>query len=281
VRLIKFEKDYLDLCRRVLEDGKWVHNERTGKRCLTLINQDFVYDVGMGEVPLLTTKQCFTVSAVAEILGYLRKYTNAQQFADIGSPTWFANANKNKSWLNNPNRKGENDLGLVYGAVTGNSLEHIYNDLKSGIDNRGEIYQMWKPETFGEGCLRPCCYEHIWSLVNGKLSLTVTQRSGDLPLGVPFNSFSFVLLLKLMAKITGNIPDKVYHKIVNVHIYEDQIEPLQEQLSRTPLNIEPTLSINGWVEDLDDVVSCNTHARDYFTLTGYKHLGKISFPFSE
>lgn len=278
---LTYETQYLNLCRRLLSEGAWIYNRRTGKKCLTLINHDFVYDVAAGDVPLLTTKQCFTVSAAAEILGYLRKYTNAQDFANIGSPTWFANANKNKAWLNNQNRKGLNDLGQVYGAVTGDTLEKIYNNLKKGVDDRGEIYQMWVPEKFEEGCLRPCAYEHIWSLVNGKLSLTVTQRSGDVPLGVPFNSFSFVFLLKLMAKITGNVPDKVFHKIVNCHIYEDQIEPLKVQMERTPLDITPSLEIADWVETLDDVVEVDLHAREYFKLTGYEHLGKITFPFSE
>lgn len=84
-----------------------------------------------------------------------------------------------------------------------------------------------------------------------------------------------------MAKITGNVPDKVYHKIINCHIYEDQIEPLKEQLSRTPLDITPKLKINGWVQQLEDVTKSDSHAKEYFTLTGYEHLGKIVFPFSE
>ena len=278
--MLKYEKDYNNLCQRVLNEGYPIKNERTGKVCHTVINHDFVYDVGKGEVPLLTNKQCFTVSAVAEPVGYYRQYTNAQQFADIGSPTWFSNANENKAWLGNPHRKGENDMGSVYGAVTGNTLTKIYNNLRNGIDDRGEIYQMWVPETFDKGCLRPCAYEHIWSLVGDKLSLTVIQRSGDLPLGVPFNSFSFAFLLKLMAKITGNVPDKVYHKIVNVHVYEDQVEALEEQLSRIPLDIYPKLEISDWVTCLEDVIGNDKHAREYFTLTGYEHQGKIAFPFT-
>lgn len=278
--MLKYERDYNNLCHRVLNEGYPIKNERTGKVCHTVINHDFVYDIGKGEVPLLTNKQCFTVSAVAEVLGYLRQYTNAQQFADIGSPTWFSNANENKVWLENTNRKGENDMGAVYGAVTGNTLTKIYNNLRNGVDDRGEIYQMWVPASFDKGCLRPCAYEHIWSLAGDKLSLTVTQRSGDLPLGVPFNSLSFAFLLKLMAKITGNVPDKVYHKIVNVHVYEDQVEALEEQLSRTPLNISPTLEIPDWITCLEDVIGNDKHAREYFTLTGYDHQGKVSFPFT-
>ena len=278
--MLKYEEEYIALCNKVLDEGFPIKNDRTGKVCHTIINHDFVYDVGKGELPLLTTKQVFVQSAIAEVIGYMRQYTNAQEFANIGSPSWFANANENKQWLSNPNRKGENDMGMVYGAVTGDSLQYIYTDLKAGTDNRGEIYQMWRPEYFDKGCLRPCAYEWIWSLVDGKLSLTVTQRSGDLPLGVPWNSISFCFLLKLMAKITGNKPDKVYHKIVNVHVYEDQVEPLREQLSRTPLDIQPVLEIPEWVNDLDDVVSTDKHARYYFTLTGYEHQGKINFPFS-
>ena len=83
-----------------------------------------------------------------------------------------------------------------------------------------------------------------------------------------------------MAKITGNEPDKVYHKLVNVHVYNDQVSQLEEQLSRTPLDIAPELEIADWVTCLEDVVGNNKHAREYFKLTGYEHQGKISFPFS-
>jgi thymidylate synthase len=280
--MLKYEEDYNNLVNRVFEEGVWITNKRTGVRCLTVINHDFVYDVGAGEVPLLTNKQCFTVSAVAEVIGYWRRYSNAQQFADIGSPTWFSNANDNQAWLDNINRSGENDMGVVYGAATGyNDLQHIYDDLSQGLDNRGEIYQMWRPETFSKGCLRPCAYEHIWSLVGNKLSLTVVQRSADLPLGVPFNSFSFAALLKIMAQITGNVPDKVFHKLINVHIYENQIPAMKRQMSRTPLEgTQPVLEIADWVQDLNDVIVTDLHAREYFKLTGYEHQGKIAFPFT-
>ncbi len=277
---MSYEQDYNNYCNKVITEGVWVSNERTGKKCLTVINQDFVYDVGAGDVALLTNKQCFTVSSVAEVLGYYRKYTNAHDFARIGSPTWFGNSDKNADWLKNKHRKGDGDTGLVYGAVTGNALQEIYDKLCEGIDDRGLIYQMWLPDTFDKGCLRPCCYEHIWSLLDGKLSLTVTQRSGDIPLGIPFNSFSFCFLLKLMAKITGHVPDKVYHKVINGHVYQDQLEPLKVQLSRTPLDINPVLEIADWVTCLDDVLDDDKHARDYFKLTNYEHQGKITFPFS-
>ncbi len=37
-------KEYLDLCQRIIDDGTWIENERTGKRCLTVINADLEYE---------------------------------------------------------------------------------------------------------------------------------------------------------------------------------------------------------------------------------------------
>ncbi len=36
---------YLELNRRIVEKGVWVENERTGKRCKTVINATMTYDV--------------------------------------------------------------------------------------------------------------------------------------------------------------------------------------------------------------------------------------------
>ena len=70
-------KQYLDLCQRIIDDGVWIENERTGKRCLTVIDADLTYDVGAGEFPLVTTRKSYYKSAIAEIIGYLRGYDNA------------------------------------------------------------------------------------------------------------------------------------------------------------------------------------------------------------
>ena len=88
-------KQYLELCRRVIDHGEWVENIRTGKRCLTVINADLEYDVSEGLLPVLTTKKMFWKSAIAEMLGYLRGYTSAADFRKIGCNTWNANANDN------------------------------------------------------------------------------------------------------------------------------------------------------------------------------------------
>tara|TARA_B100000700_G_scaffold230615_1_gene255071 strand:+ start:36659 stop:37522 length:864 start_codon:yes stop_codon:yes gene_type:complete len=282
------EEQYLDLCKKIVEDGEWVENKRTGHKCLTVINHDITYDVANGDFPLVTTRKSFWKSAIAEMLGYLRGYSSAKEFREIGCNTWNANANKNDAWLNNPNRKGEDDMGFVYGAVARNFpkpdggsvdlLEKVYNNLKKGVDDRGEIITFYHPGSFHLGCLRPCMFQHQFSILGDKLYLNSYQRSCDVPLGLNFNMIQVVFLLKLMAQITGLKEGKAFHKIVNAHIYENQLDLMKNvQLNRTPLN-PPKFSINPAIKTLDDVLDWVT--TDDFKVEGYEHYESIKYPFA-
>lgn len=280
---------YLELCERILLEGKWVVNKRTNTRCLTVINADLTYDVSAGKLPLVTTRKAPFKLAVAELLGYLRGYTNAQDFADLGAPTWFENSNSNTSWLNNPNRKGENDMGLVYGAVARNwpnnsnhtqpidTIRKVVNGLMNHEDDRGEIITFWNPGMFEQGCLRPCLYSHHFSVLDDTLYLNSTQRSSDVPLGLVANIVQCCVLLALMAQITGLKPGKAYHKIVNAHIYEDQVELMKEQIMRVPYE-SPYLRINPKIKSLADIETWVTP--NDFIVEGYQHHSPIKYPFT-
>ena len=281
-------KQYLDLCRRIVDDGIWVNNERTGKKCLTVINADLSYDVANGEFPLVTTRKSFYKSAIAEMIGYIRGYDNAADFRRIGTSTWDANANENEAWLNNPYRKGDDDCGLIYGKIGRNFpkpdggsidlLAKIVHDLKNGIDDRGEILTFYHPGAFHMGCLRPCMYSHHFSLLGDTLYLNSTQRSCDVPLGLNFNMVQVYFLLAIVAQITGKKAGMAYHKIVNAHIYEDQLELMRDvQLTREPLAI-PKLIINPEIKSLKDLETWVT--MDDFSIEGYEHHPAIKYPFS-
>lgn len=281
-------KEYLELCQRVLDTGQWVTNKRTGKRCLTAIDANFTYDVSEGHLPVLTTKKLFWKPAIAEMLGYLRGYTSAAQFRELGCNTWNANANKNKAWLDNPYRKGKDDMGQCYGAQARrfhdregryfDQLKKIVNDLKQRIDDRREILTFWNPAEIDRACLASCMHTHTFSIINGYLYLTSYQRSDDLPLGHGFNQVQVAWLLMIMAQITGLKPAKAFHKIVNAHIYEDQLQILKdEQLNREPF-APPVLKINPDIKTLHDLETWVT--LDDFELVGYEHHPAIKYPFS-
>lgn len=279
---------YEDLCRRIIDTGEWVNNKRTGKKCLTVINADLQYNVGAGEFPLVTTRKSYWKAAIAEFLGYIRGYDNAADFRALGAKTWDANANENQAWLANSVRKGEDDMGRVYGVQgrkwqkpdggTVDQLRKIVDDLSKGKDDRREIMTFHNPGEVHLGCLDSCMHTHTFSLLGGKLYLTSYQRSCDVPLGLNFNMVQVYFFLAIMAQITGNKPGIAYHKIVNAHIYEDQVAPMRDvQLQREPFEA-PKFSINPDIKSLEDLETWVT--TDDFSVEGYEFHEPIKYAFA-
>ena len=300
-------KWYLDLLTRTLDEGVWVDNKRTGQSCLTIINADFEYDCASDIPPLLLSKKVNYRAAFAEVLGYLRGYTNAEQFRALGTHTWDANANENESWLNNPHREGKDDMGIVYGATALmwpgydqaiDALNPVIEKILRHEDDRGLIITFWNPAVFEYGCLRPCLHTWHFSILNEELHLTTYQRSADIPLGLPFNLLQGYFLVRVLAHIAGLKPGNLYMKFVNLHIYENQLRGVMEQLKRKPVSVKyadyqlpngkeiaciaptpvfPKFHIAEEVKTFDDLMSCPSTA---FQIEDYYPQPFIKFPFS-
>ena len=121
-------------------------------------------------------------------------------------------------------------------------------------------------------------HTHTFSLLGDTLYLTSYQRSCDVPLGLNFNQIQVFTLLALMAQITGKTPGQAYHKIINAHIYEDQVELMRDvQLKREPY-LSPKLEINPNIKSLKDLETWVT--LDDFNVVGYQHHDAIKYPFS-
>lgn len=291
---------YLNMGHKIIDNGVWVKNDRTGKWCKTIINYDLEYDMREHLLPILTTKDVAWQPAVAEFLGYLKGYSSAAQFRALGCKTWNANANENTAWLANPARIGEDDMGRCYGVqgrswlglgepapITGGTtigrrtydqLQLIYDDLRQGIDNRAEILTFWNPGELHLACLKSCMHTHHFSILDGYLFLHSYQRSDDYCLGHPFNQVQCGGFLMLMAQITNLKAGVAYHKVVNAHMYEDQIEIFEkQQLNRIPKPL-PRLVINPKIKTLEDVTNWVTPAD--FHLEGYNPDPAIKYPFS-
>tara|TARA_Y100001960_G_scaffold37551_2_gene35735 strand:+ start:9387 stop:10283 length:897 start_codon:yes stop_codon:yes gene_type:complete len=297
-------EQYTRLCNRILKDGEWFEVGRNGAKALTVISDRFEYDCTDNKIEIPTTAFTKTDMAIAELLGYIRGETNSKRFEELGTPTWNANANKTTAWLNSPYRIGENHMGQVYGAVGNNwpklrsedgatahigvyqvedegidLIEKIYNDLRNGIDDRGEIWTFWNPGMFQFGCLRPCLHSHHFSLLNGNLYLDSTQRSVDAPLGLKFNMVQVQVLLRLMAQITGHKAKSAAHNMVNCHIYENQVDIMRGQMEREDKPQTATLWINPEIKTLEDVRTWVT--TDDFRIEGYDPHPFVKYPFTE
>ena len=79
-----------------------------------------------------------------------------------------------------------------------------------------------------------------WDIPKREISLMYNQRSVDTGLGLPFNIASYALLLEIIGKIVNMIPGELIGNLGDVHIYNDQIEGIKEQLSRESYPL-PTL----------------------------------------
>jgi thymidylate synthase len=244
------------------------------------------FDLSHG-YPLLTTKKIITKPMVGELIGFIRAYDNAKSFRDLSCNIWNANANETKGWVTNPNRKGTDDLGRIYGVQArcwrdseGNEIDQLKNvidKLVEGVDDRRLIVTHWNPGDLNRQALPPCHMTYQFYLNGDTLDMIMYQRSADVPLGIPFNIASYALLLEIVAKITNKIAGTFTHMLGNYHIYEDQISGIELQLERQSF-APPRLIINQNIESLHDIEMWV--GVDDFKFENYNHHPTIKFPFS-
>lgn len=269
-------KQYLDLVRRIIDEGVWVNNPRTNSKCLTVINHTLTYDVANREFPCLTTKKVLYKQAINEMVCYIRGYHLKEDFHKLGVKSWDANI---ENWRNLDYNSNKTNAGIIYGRSAeqvGTSYDWVIEQLLNNPNDRGIIWNFWNPEYFNKGCLRPCMYNHQFSVLGDTLYLTSNQRSVDVPLGLVWNMVQCYFLLAITAKFTGYKAGTVTHNLVNCHIYENQLELIKEQLTREPRELPKLIGLEN-ITYQDLMVDSVT---DKLSLENYNPHPAIKFPFT-
>ncbi len=253
------DRQYQDLLRYVVDNGKWKKNTNQGLPALTVFRPPIQlrYDLQNG-FPLITERRIsFWRKAVGEIFAFVNGATTTKELEAFGCDWW-------STWATKENAENvgleEGQLGnfASYGAAFHhfptpnkpegfNQFEALVLGLKQKPWSRTNLISPWVPYFASEfGKRRVFCAPcHGWincHVHDGILDLAMDQRSADLIIGVPANLIQYSVLLLALAEVTGLIPGEYIHTFVDAHIYANQMEAVADILDREPLRL-PTVKI--------------------------------------
>ena len=279
------EYQYLSMIEKIIKKGV-KQEDRTGVGTLSVFGELMRFDLSES-FPLLTTKRVFWKGVVEELLWFIKGDTNANRLAEKGVRIWDGNGSREFLDSRGLSHREVGDLGPVYGFqwrhfgaqykdmhsdYTNEGVDQLMeciNKVKNNPTDRRIIMTAWNPAHLSEMALPPCHMFAQFNVADGKLSCAMYQRSCDMGLGVPFNIASYSLLTCMMAQVCGLQPGEFIHNLGNAHVYLNHVEPLKEQLKRTPRPF-PILKINPLVDEIDKF------SFDDFKLIGYHPWGKIA-----
>ncbi|MDO8590085.1 MAG: thymidylate synthase [bacterium] len=270
------EYQYLDLLRKVYEEGEEQVDKGTGVKTYSAFGAQIRFDLSEG-FPLLTTKKVYWNGVLQELYWFLSGQNNIKYLVDNNVHIWDDYPYKiYKEKTGNDESKDEfiekikNDsvfaaangvLPRIYGelwrkwpSTDGRAIDQlawVVDELRKDPDAHNTLVTSWNPQYLysmaqpGEASKFPICHNlYQLNIKKGKVCLQLYQRSADMFLGVPFNIASYALLAIIIAKILGREPGEYIHTFGDFHIYENHREQVKEQLSREP-KLFPQVSIEG------------------------------------
>lgn len=209
--------------------------------------------------------------------------------------------------------KTDKEFNNEFGNKGIDQIANVINLLKTDPDSRRMIVNAWAVHDLQDMVLPPChmmfqfytrelsLKERIKHMVNSlksnapllmeedekttqwlnknniptrAISLKWTQRSVDVGLGLSFNIISYSLLLMMIAKQVNMIPEEVIGDLGDCHIYNNHVDGLKEQLTRTPYEL-PTVKISDKI--VNDI---SEYTVEDFILENYVSHPKIYLPLS-
>ena len=189
------------------------------------------------------------------------------------------------SFIKNPKDRYKEELFKYRKSI--DQIDRLIKGLRNEPFSRYHIVDAWSIQDFVEGFQAlPACHTgfmcNVFKHEDGDLylDLLVNIRSSDLPLGLPYNIASYALLQRILCELVGYEVGKLTIVLGNVHYYENQINYVEEYISRfergeIPNNdVQVGLNSWNWNESLT-----NLDVND-FKLINYNPLSKIEAPLS-
>lgn len=220
-------------------------NARTGVATRT-IRGGVSMSVEVGDVlPVPTNRKVFPKSAAAEIAWYLQGTQNPS----------FIMAHAPKLWgkfIDPDNGLITNSYGYRWRRKFGrDQIAAAIVALKKDPSNRQVYVAAWDPmvDGLGNSALNvPCPVGFTFNIQGGELHSTLTLRSSDLFVGLPYDVMGHALLMDVMRQsIDRQLGLGVMHvTMADAHVYEEHVEMVTESLEVPPPATPPIVPLPMW-----------------------------------
>ena len=262
------DTQYRGLLLHIMENGRVVlpiHGEES--RMIAGHQMRFKMENGF---PLITERDLSKLfqAPLAELIAFLHGARTHEELKKYGCKFW-------KQWVTAEHcakfNLPEGDLGNgSYGAVwtdfptrdggTFNQIEGVMKQMADMPMLRSHRITNWLPPNVmqwsghtRDTVVAPCHGDVHFLLYPQEKEMDVhhVQRSGDLPVGVPFNFVHYAALGMMVAHILGYTFKDLIYTFSDVHIYERQYPYVEELLKREPMPF-PAVSILGNISNIFD-----------------------------
>jgi thymidylate synthase len=272
--------EYYNLLRTIVDQGI-ISPSPQGIDCLTYLNHTMRFELSNG-FPMITQRslKSFWRKPIAELLVFMRGGRTQEELEAAGCDWW-------SQWtsLEKTSKRGlpEGDIGPgSYGPAfhdfpmpNGETFDQISNLVQTIIDrpnDRRALVVPWIPYLVAKNTLvepqvtiAPCHGTIYVRILGGQLHLTMVQRSGDVPVGVPSNMIQYAALTLMLAQVTGYPAASYSHHILDAHIYIDQLKYVDVLLRRAPKRL-PTVQLSDEGKQIKDIFAFTP---DHFVLSDY------------
>jgi len=245
------EMTFLNLMRDIIEKG-YGRSDRTGTGTISLFSRELRFNLKNNNIPMMTTRPVSLKIVFEELMWILRGQTNVNILKEKNINIWDPNTTREFLDSVGLNALPEGDIGASYGFQMRHfgydyidcnqdytnkgfdQLENVINLLKHNPYSRRILINLYNPTQLNKMALPPCVYGYQFYVADGFLSCKLIQRSSDIALAGSHNCASGALLVHMLCCITGLKPGELIWSPSDIHIYNNQINSVLEQLKRNP-----------------------------------------------
>lgn len=298
------DDEYFHLCCNILDYGV-IKENRTGINTVGILGHQMKFDLSKG-FPLLTSKKLPLRWIFEELRWFLSGSVDVRDLQAAGVDIWDEwateahNGKHGREWWNmgpiyshqwrnfgarpinsydgveeHPDAKNITTFDVTTGRKSVgywldgfDQIAWLSKQFEARSNSRRLILTGWNPAEADLVALPPCHTFSQWTVDNETLHCHLFQRSGDVFLGVPFNIASYALLVHMFANTCGLKVGTLVHTLHDAHIYENHLDQVRIQISRTPPP-SPKVEVGSadcvWNLKWSDI-----------SLIGYEPLAKIS-----